>query len=139
MHGMAKQDLIFATEAWVRAAAGILTELAARHGTPGCRFSLCERFTNAPLAVAPSGIAAWHFSIDGRAAKVGHGVMEDADVIISKDYQLALPIARLIYTSEILAARAGQSATERGVVKGDLSKVPGYLVELHNRLAVMTL
>lgn len=139
---MSKGDeggLRFAGREWVAAARQILVELAEAHGREGDRFSLCERFTDAPVEVAPSGVAAWWFRIDGTRAEVGEGELPDARARVNADYTATLPVARLVYTPEVLAERrAKQASGELTTRQGDWSGAPSYLVELHNRLAVIT-
>lgn len=131
--------LEFASAVWIAAAEFILGELVALHGEPGTTFSICEAFTDAPETVAPNGVAAWHFYIDGNSVAVGTGEVSDTDVQIRADYQTTLPFARLVYTAEILAQRASEPPqAQSGSLEGDMSKAPPYLVELHNRLAVIT-
>ncbi|TAJ72760.1 MAG: hypothetical protein EPO51_07475 [Phenylobacterium sp.] len=131
--------LTFAGPEWIAAAREILQDLTTRHGQPGDRFSLCERFTDAPPDIASSGVAAWYFRIDGASAEVGPGEIADADATVTGDYVETLPVARQVYTPEILAER--KAKRERGELKaqqGDWSRAPRYLSELHNRLAVLT-
>lgn len=129
----------FASEAWIEAAKEILADLAATRGAEGDRFSVCECFTSAPAEIASDGLAAWHFRIDGQTATAGAGAIKDADVVIEADYQATLPTARLVYTPEYLAERARRRASgEAPAPSGDWSRAPSYLVELHNRLAVIT-
>lgn len=136
---MSSNKLAFASGDWIDAARTILEELVRDRGEPGRRFSVCERFTNAPPDFATSGIAAWHFRIDGKSVTVGPGEIADADVTITADYEATLPAARLVYTPAILAQRAASRAQGGAPgVEGDMSKAPPYLVELHNRLAVLT-
>ncbi|MSR12086.1 MAG: hypothetical protein EXR84_09845 [Gammaproteobacteria bacterium] len=131
--------LAFASAAWVDEARRVLEDLVSTRGEAGRKFSVCERFTTAPTDVAPSGTAAWHFRIDGKSVTVGAGEIGDADVQITADYRATLPAARLVYTREILAARATQrAAAPPPGIKGDMTKAPPYLVELHNRLALVT-
>jgi hypothetical protein len=136
---VADPKLAFASPAWIDAARAILEALVAEHGEPGRRFSVCERFTDAPPDVAPSGRACWWFQIDGRTVSVAAGKLDGADVTVTADYAAALPTARLVYTPEIQARRAQARARGSGPgVTGDMGKAPPYLVELHNRLAVLT-
>ena len=131
--------LAFASPAWVDEARRVLEDLVSTHGEAGRRFSVCERFTSAPADIAPSGTAAWYFRIDGKSVAVAAGEIADADVEITADYQTTLPVARLVYTPEILAARrAAADQSPPPGRKGDMSKAPPYLVELHNRLALVT-
>jgi len=129
----------FATLAWINVARSALEEIVAEHGEPGARFSLCEVFTNAPAYISSSGTTAWHFYVDGKSVVVGSGEVDDADVKIRTDYQGVLPRARQVYTPEILAERASEPpGAGFDSVEGDMDLVPEYLVELHNRLALLT-
>ncbi len=129
----------FASSAWIEIARDVLEEIAAERGKTGVRFSLCEVFTDAPDSLAPSGTVAWHFYLDGKTVVVAAGEVDDADVKIRTDYQGVLPKARQYYTPEVLAQRATEPPGEGfDSVEGDMSLVPEYLVELHNRLAVIT-
>ena len=129
----------FATSAWIDIARGALEEIVAEQGKTGVRFSLCEVFTNAPASIDPTGIVAWHFYVDGNTVAVSSGEVDDADVKIRTDYQAVLPQARQFYTPEILAERATEApGAGFDSVQGDMSLVPEYLVELHNRLCVIT-
>lgn len=135
----AAAKLTFAGPEWIAAADAILQDLAATHGQPSDRFSLCERFTDAPREIAPSGLAAWWFRLDGTTVKVGPGELDDADASVTADYTATLPIARLVYTPEVIAER--RAKRDRGELpsqQGDWSRAPRYLTELHNRLAVIT-
>lgn len=136
----AVKKLDFAGAEWVDAARGILEDIVAQHGEAGKAYSVSEAFTDAPSHVAPSGLAAWHFHIDGKSVRVGVGEDKNADIRIRADYQSSLPGARLVYTPEIIAERQNQPPPDEsaGSVEGDMSALPPYLVELHNRLAVLT-
>ena len=129
----------FASAEWISAARAILEDLAASQGRDEDQFSVCEQFSGAPDHISASGAAAWYFRIRGRTVEVNSGALEDADVMIRGDYEATLPTARLVYTPEYLAER--QRKRESGELPrppGDWSRAPKYLVELHNRLAVIT-
>ena len=130
--------LAFAGPEWIAAAEAIL-RTSRRHGEAGQRFSLCERFTDAPVEISPSGLAAWWFRLDGQTVEVGAGEIGDADATVTADYVATLPVARLVYTPEVIAER--RAKRERGELpsqQGDWSRAPRWLTELHNRLAVIT-
>ena len=139
MSEQAQDKVEFASSAWIDSARAALQDIVSEHGVPGKRFSLCEVFTDAPPGISASGTAAWHFYVDGTTVVVDAGEVDDADVKIRTDYQGVLPRARLYYTDEVLAERATQPP-DAGFdsVVGDMGLVPDYLVELHNRLAVIT-
>ena len=129
----------FASAAWVDMARTVLEELVADHAEDDTRFSVCEVFTDAPSRVAASGTAAWHFTIVGKNVTVGQGELDEADIVIRADYQTSLPGARTVYTPEFLAQRESMPPPEiPPEIKGDTSALPPWLVELHNRLAVVT-
>ena len=118
-------------------ARSVLEELVATHGEAGKTFSACEVFTSAPASVAGAdSTAAWNFSIVGKTVEVSMGEVDGADFNVRADYQSVLPVARLVYTPEILAK---QAAKPPAVPPSEGSAPPAYLVELHNRLAVLTL
>jgi hypothetical protein len=139
MNDRATAKVEFASAAWLAVARRELEQLVAEHGEPGARFSLCEIFTDAPASIAPEGSIAWHFYADGKTVAVSFGEIDNADVTIRTDYQGVLPRARQFDTPEILAERAAEPpGAGFDSVAGDMSLVPGYLAELHNRLALVT-
>lgn len=129
----------FASAAWIAAAQDILADLAATRGRDEDLFSVCEQFSGAPESVAVGGLAAWFFRIRGKSVEVRAGVLHEADVVVQADYTATLPTARLVYTPEYLAERQRKRESgEAPAPTGDWSRAPTYLVELHNRLAVIT-
>ena len=135
----ATDKVVFASPAWIERARLELESLAAEHGQPGERFSLCEVFTEAPAELAADGTIAWYFYIDGKNVRVGTGEVDDADVKAWVSYAKILPTARLIYTPEYLAERANEPAgSQFDKAEGDFSRTPAYITELHNRLAAVT-
>jgi len=132
------EKLIFASDAWVDAARDILEELVSLHGQMGRKYSCCERFTGAPAELSDTGVVAWHFRIDGTAVSAQRGEVSDVDLLVTADYTATLPLARLIYTPEILAQRQEDGPAPHVTMEGDRSKSPAYLIELHNRLAAVT-
>ncbi|MEM7018649.1 MAG: hypothetical protein AAF512_15075 [Pseudomonadota bacterium] len=133
----------FASPAWVDIAREVLEELVAQHGEDGQTLSICEAFVEAPAEIADAdGCAAWHFYIDGKNVRVGTGRIAEADIQIQATWETSLPGARLVYTPELLAEWE-KNPPERPVdpnqkVEGDMTNLPTYLMELHNRMAVVT-
>ena len=133
----------FASAAWVDIARGVLEELVSEHGENGKAFSVCEAFPEAPAEIADAdGIAAWHFYVDSRSVRVATGRIADADIQIQATWELSLPGARLVITPELLAERE-KNPPERPEdpnqkIEGDMADLPPYLLELHNRMAVVT-
>lgn len=133
------QKVEFAGPAWIEKARLVLEELVAEHGEEGKLFSVCEVFTDAPYALAANRVLAWHFYIDGREVRVGTGEADNTNVKIRADYTKTLPNARLVYTPEVLAELAQRPPGETTVVvEGDMSVMPQYMIEMHNRMAVLT-
>ena len=141
------EKVAFASPAWVAIARTVLEELVAEHGESGKSFSVCEEFTGAPPGMAGRAktIAAWHFRIVGKTVAFGEGKIAKADVNVRVDYEAALPLARLAYTPEMLAHTErnrpeDDSAGDRASLPAidDSADLPAYLIELHNRMAVVT-
>ena len=128
------KKLVFASADWVDHARTVLEELVAEHGETGKSFSVCEAFTDAPegLAGPDATTAIWHFRIVDKTITVGVGELEGADFSVRADYQKVLPLAKTVYTPEMVAQRR---ASQTG---NDQPSPPAYLVELHNRLAILT-
>ena len=126
----------FAGPEWVDLARTVLEELVAEHGEPGKSFSVYEAFTDAPAAITgpDSTTAAWHFHIVDKTVAVGIGKIDDTDMNVTVDYETGLPMARLVYTPEMIA----QMREEAPKVEASQPETPAYLVELHNRMAEVT-
>lgn len=141
---MTKENKVaFASPAWIEIARGVLEDLVSEHGKEGQAFSICESFAEAPSEIADDdGFAAWHFYIDGKSVRVGQGRVDDTDAQIQATWELVLPVARLVYTPELLADWA-KNPPERpkdsnASQTGDMTKMPPYLLELHNHMAKVT-
>lgn len=141
---MTKENKVaFGSPAWIEIARGVLEDLVSEHGKEGQAFSICESFAEAPSEIADDdGFAAWHFYIDGKSVRVGQGRVEDTDAQIQATWELVLPVARLVYTPELLADWA-KNPPERpkdsnASQTGDMTKMPPYLLELHNHMAKVT-
>ena len=131
----------FVSDEWVDQAEIILNDLVSQFGVKGVSFSVCETFFDAPQEIDASGVASWHFYIDGKSVRVGKGKVEDVDVKINFDYAKASVIAKVVYTEEIIA----KQKEDFDLVKKNLKKKgkvvkepPKYLSELHNHLALLT-
>ena len=132
------EKVAFASPAWVDIARTVLEELVAEHGEAGKSYSVCEVFTDAPADVAGAdAMAAWHFRIVDKTVTVGQGEI-DSDMNVRVDYQSILPLARLVYTPEMLSQMEGNPPQLDGAAGGDRANMPSYLIDLHNRLAVVT-
>jgi len=133
----------FASPAWVEIARGVLEDLVSEHGQESQSFSVCEAFAQAPAEIADDeGFAAWYFYIDGKSVRVGQGRVIDTDVQIQATWEMVLPVARLVYTPELLADwqknPPERPADPNASQSGDMANMPPYLLELHNRMAKVT-
>jgi hypothetical protein len=133
----------FVSPAWVDIAREILEELVAEHGQEGQKHSVCEAFVEAPDAISDSeGFAAWHFYIDGKNVTVGTGRVGDADILIQATWGISLPRAKLVYTPELIAEWEKNPPElpedPNRKIEGDMTSLPAYIGQLHNRLAVLT-
>lgn len=131
----------FVSDEWVGQAKIILNDLVNEFGEEGVSFSVCETFIDAPKDIDASGIASWHFYIDGKEVHVGKGKTEDTDVKINFDYAKANVIAKVIYTEKILAKQKEETTKALEAIEEagkDFKEPPDYLSELHNRLALVT-
>ena len=135
-----KTKFNFVSDEWVDQAEIILNDLVSQFGVEGVSFSVYETFSDAPKIDA-SGVASWHFYIDGKSVRVGKGKVEDVDVKINFDYAKASVIAKIIYTEEIITKQKGETRKAKEALtnagKG-FKEPPDYLPELHNRLALLT-
>ncbi len=133
----------FVSPAWIDIAREVLEELVAEHGEEGQTLSVCEAFAEAREDIADAdGFASWHFYIDGKNVRVAAGRADDVDIQIQASWEPSLPGARLVYTPELReewAKNPPQRAPDpHQKIEGDMSSLPSYLGELHNRLAVVT-
>ena len=137
-----KTKFNFVSDEWVDQAEIILNDLVSQFGVEGVSFSVCETFSDAPKEIDASGVASWHFFIEGKSVRVGKGKVEDVDVKINFDYAKASVIAKIVYTEEIINKQKTETkkAKEALAIAGkEFKEPPGYLPKLHNRLALLTI
>jgi hypothetical protein len=134
------QKFKLGSKEWLDALHKIFQDLVRVNGTPGQAFSFCQILHNAPdgLVGGKAGQAAFHFLVHGKTVEVHEGEMQ-ADITVTADYQEILPDARRVFTPEILAKqRTGEIPMPELELTGDVTKMPGYMRELHNRAAAIT-
>ena len=131
----------FVSDEWIHQAEIILNDLVSQFGVEGVSFSVCETFFDAPKEIDASGVASWHFYIDGKSVQVRKGKVEDVDVKINFDYDKALVIAKITYTNEIITKQKEEVKKAKAALEKagkDFKQPPDYLSELHNMLALLT-
>ena len=136
-----KTKFSFVSDEWVDQAEIILNDLVTQFGVEGVSFSVCETFFDAPKEIDASGVASWHFFIEGKSVRVGKGKVEDVDVKINFDYAKASVIAKVVYTEEIITKQKEETEKAKealAIVGKEFKEPPDYLPKLHNRLALLT-
>ena len=135
----------FASPAWLAALKDLLAIHTKRAGN-GLELSICEVFTNVPkhLDKHGTGVIAWHCLIKDGKVHFEETAIPEADVRTESDYAFIVPIARKVYSADIMPEVDAYMA--KGAAEGKLkstsrnrSKVPASFVEMHNELAVRTL
>ena len=112
-----KTKFNFVSDEWVDQAEIILNDLVSQFGMEGVSFSVCETFFDAPKEIDASGVASWHFYIDGKSVRVGKGKVEDVDVKINFDYVKASVIAKITYTEEIITKQKEETEKAKDASK----------------------
>ena len=136
-----KTKFEFVSDEWIEQARIILKDLVFRFGEEGVTFSVCETFTDAPKNIDASGIASWHFYINGKSVKVAIGKVKDTDVKINFDYKKASVIAKIVYNEKMIVRQKEdlEKVKESLAIAGkEFKEPPDYLTELHNQLALST-
>ena len=138
-----QEKVPFASPAWVEIARGVLEDLIEQNGEDGVNYSVCEAFAEAPDEISDDdSFAAWYFYVEGKNVRVGVGRKADTDIQIQATWKLSLEGARTVYTPE-LRAEWEKNPPQRPPdpnqkLVGEMTALPSYLGELHNRLAVVT-
>ena len=134
----------FASPEWIAALKELLVEYTAKE--PGLELSICEVFTGVPkhLDKHGNGTIAWHCQIKDGKVHFEEAAIAEADVRSQSDYDFIVPIARRVYSPEVMAEVEAYMAT--GAADGrtkstskNRDKVPASFTGMHNDLAVRTL
>lgn len=134
----ATSKVILGSPEWLALARVVLEELVATHGKTGKSFSVSETFTDAPegLIGPDATIAAWHFFIIDKTVSVAEGALDDADMTVSVSYERALKGAKIVYPAFLGWLLMPIMRVIR--LLRNQPNPPSYLMQLHNRLAVVT-
>jgi hypothetical protein len=135
----------FASPAWL---AALKEQLEIHTGRESKDFDLtiCEIFTNVPkhLDKNGNGVIAWHCKIAGGKVHFEETAIPEADIHSEADYAFIVPVAKWVYTPEVM--KEVDAYTAKGIAEGKMiprsknrGKVPPHFVEMHNNLAVRTL
>lgn len=140
---MATTKVEFMSPEWIAMARDEITRALDGKLSGAVRYTLCEKFTNAPAHLRRGGGATIGFCV-----RLGDGTVEvesppakHADVTIISDYADALAIARnpdaAAADPEVMAQRI---ADGRLTIEGDPSSAPAVLqeIDIHRLLAART-
>ena len=139
---MTDRKYVFASPEWVEFAGRVLEELVAEVGEEGQAISVCEVIVEVPREINDDGCAGWSFYVDGKNVRFHPQRMDDTELLLQGTWELELPGARTVYTPEYLAEQE-KNPTPRPedpnmVIEGDLTRLPPWIMEFHNRLAAVT-
>lgn len=135
----------FASPAWLAALKEQLDIHTSRAGKD-FELTICEIFTNVPkhLDKHGNGTIAWHCHIKDGKVRFEETAIPEADVHSEADYAFILPVAKWVYTPDVM--KDVEAYTAKGIAEGKMiprsknrGKVPSHFTEMHNYLAVRTL
>ena len=135
----------FASPEWIAALRELLQVYTKKAG-PQLDLSICEIFTGVPkhLDKNGDGVIAWHCRIRNGQVHFEETPIAEADVHTKVDYDFIVPVARRVYTPEVMDEV--NAYTARGVAEGKMistgknrTKVPPEFYDMHNDLALRTL
>ena len=114
--------------------------MARECGEDGFQLSVCEVFIDAPKEFADEdGTVSWCFYIDGKDVRCERGNSKDVDLYMQGSWDPA--DARRIYTPDYLEEQAKNPTPPEDpnlAIKGDMERLPPWIIEFHNRLAPYT-
>lgn len=133
----------FCSHDWIGVAREFIEQRAEGADLAGISVTFNEVFTDPPAHLDPEGVGkiGWYLRIADNRIEVSHGVLAEADVRATVDYQMVLPAARRLSTDPPLDEQT-QKALAAGIQReGDASVLSGlkWLSGLHDVMAVRTL
>jgi len=135
----------FASPAWLAALKELLEVHTRREGRD-FELTICEVFTGVPkhLDKNGNGVIAWHCKIKDGRVHFEETAIPEADVHSEADYDFIVPVAKWVYTPDVM--KDVEAYTAKGIAEGKMiprsknrNRVPPHFVEMHNALAVRTL
>ena len=115
---MTNEKYEFSSQAWVDCAHDILIEAAGDTDLSGIEVSFSEVFTDAPAHLDPDskGRIGWYMKIKDGQLNVKKGIPDHADLRITTDYELTVPLGRTVFEGN------PEAVEEAGKVVADLMK-----------------
>lgn len=140
---MTDQKYVYASPDWIECAGRILTDMVSEFGEEGQSFSFCEILCEAPKEFAEEdGRVYWSVYVDGKKCRSIRGRAEETDLVLQGTWELALDGARRVYTPELLEEWAKNPPPPPDDpnmdLQGDMSILPPWMTEFHNRVALVT-
>lgn len=132
----------FCSADWVGLAREYIEERAQNADLTDLRISFNEVFTDPPAHLDPleTGTVGWYVRTADGQVEVNSGVLPNADLKLTVDYQAVLPAARRLSTDPPLN-EAVQEALTNGITReGDESAMKGvtFMTGIHDFMAVRT-
>jgi len=140
---MPDHKVVLGSPEWIAHADGVVRDILAEHGEEGQSLRICEVCVDAPPEIRNDDRnASWVITIDGKTGGVEPGRSEDAEYYLQATWELELAGARTVYTPEYIAEQE-KNPTPRHEdpnleVRGDVEQLPEWMMEFHNRMAVVT-
>lgn len=135
--------LEFCSAAWIAVAREFIEQRAEGADLTGISVTFNEVFTDPPAHLDPEGLGkiGWYLRIADNRIEVSPGVLTEADVRATVDYQTVLPAARRLSTDPPLDEQTQKSLAASIQREGDDSVLRGlkWLAGLHDVMAVKTL
>jgi hypothetical protein len=135
--------VMFGSSEWLAIAREVLTDLVKTQADPDGRFSMCEVWTNVPagnVGVSESGRAGFHLRVQGITSELSQGEVGDVDLKFVLDYETAARLARETFGegNQESSPAVDVESSPAMEVQGDVTLMPSYMQELHNRLVPRT-
>ena len=124
----------FSSQAWVDCAHEILIEAASDTDLSGIEVTFSEVFTDAPKHLDPDdkGRIGWYMTIKDGQLSVKKGIPDHADLRITTDYELTVPLGRAVFEDN------PEAVEEAGKVVADLME-RGIMIREGNEEALSNL
>ena len=134
---------IFGSSEWLAIAREVLTDLVKTQADPDGRFSMCEVWTNVPagsVGASESGRAGFYLRVQGMTSELSKGEVGDVDLKFVLDYETAARLARVTFGdgNQESSPAVDVESSPAMEVQGDVTLMPSYMQELHNRLVPRT-
>lgn len=133
----------FCSDDWIGVAREFIERQAEGADLTGINVTFNEVFTDPPPHLDPQGAGkiGWYLRIADNRIDVSPGVLAEADVRATVDYQMVLPAARRLSTDPPLDEETQKALTASIRREGDASVLSGlkWLSGLHDVMAVRTL